>query len=62
MRALSILMKSLRIVVMKSKCMLMDMPEPYAEWQRGVTGQKESSHYLFAVGCGGTLVRPCGHR
>ena len=38
--------------------MLMDMPEPYAEWQRGVTDQKESSHYLFAVGCGGTLVRP----
>ena len=34
------------------------MPEPYAEWQRGVMGQKESSHYLFAVGCGGTLVRP----
>ena len=34
------------------------MPEPYAEWQRGVTGRKESSHYLFAVGCGGTLVRP----
>ena len=36
----------------------MVMPEPYAEWQRGVTGQKESSHDLFAVGCGGTLVRP----
>jgi hypothetical protein len=34
------------------------MPEPYAVWQRGVTGQIESSHYLFAVGCGGTLVRP----
>jgi hypothetical protein len=34
------------------------MPEPYAEWQRGVMGQRESSHYLFAVGCGGTLVRP----
>ena len=34
------------------------MPEPYAKWQRGVTGLKESSHYLFAVGCGGTLVRP----
>lgn len=33
-------------------------PRPYAEWPRGVTGQKESSHYLFAVGCGGTLVRP----
>ena len=31
---------------------------PYAEWQKGVSGQKESSHYLFAVGCGGTLVRP----
>ena len=23
-----------------------------------MTGQKESSHSLFAVGCGGTLVRP----
>ena len=34
------------------------MPEPYAEWQRGATGQKESSHYLFAVGCGGSLIRP----
>jgi hypothetical protein len=34
------------------------MPEPYAEWQRGATGQKESSHSLFAVGCGGTLIRP----
>jgi hypothetical protein len=33
-------------------------PRPYAEWPRGVTGQKESSHSLFAVGCGGTLVRP----
>jgi len=33
-------------------------PRPYAEWQRGVTGQKKSSHYLFAVGCGGTLTRP----
>ena len=31
---------------------------PYAEWQKGVSGQKESSHDLFAVGCGGTLVRP----
>jgi hypothetical protein len=34
------------------------MPEPYAEWQRGVTGQRESSHFLFAVGCGGALIRP----
>ena len=34
------------------------MPEAYAEWPRGVTDQKESSHYLFAVGCGGTLIRP----
>ena len=34
------------------------MPEAYANWPRGVTGQKESSHELFAVGCGGTLVRP----
>jgi hypothetical protein len=31
---------------------------PYADWQKGVTGQKESSHSLFAVGCGGTLIRP----
>jgi len=31
---------------------------PYAEWQKGVSSQKESSHYLFAVGCGGTLIRP----
>jgi len=31
---------------------------PYAEWQKGVSGQKESSHSLFAVGCGGTLIRP----
>jgi hypothetical protein len=34
------------------------MPEAYAHWPRGVTGQKESSHFLFAVGCGGTLLRP----
>jgi hypothetical protein len=34
------------------------MPEAYANWPRGVTGQRESSHYLFAVGCGGTLIRP----
>ena len=31
---------------------------PYAEWPRAVSSQRESSHDLFAVGCGGTLVRP----
>lgn len=37
-----------------------EMPDPYARWQRAVGFQKEASHDLFPVGCGGVMVRPEG--